>query len=154
MIEQQIKEHAIAFLEPILAQENAYLVDFIIRREGKRYVLTALLDTDTGVSIEQCARISRQLGLQLESQNVIDASYRLEVSSPGIDQPLRMLRQFPKVINRDFLVTRMSGTAKESFTGKLKEVRGTLLVFENAVGGDTMELEYDSVLEVREKLPW
>jgi ribosome maturation factor RimP len=75
-----------------------------------------LLDKDEGITIEECASVSRRLAAVLEAEETIEGSYNLEVSSPGLDQPLKIPRQYKKNVGRDLKVTLTDG---ETITGKL-----------------------------------
>src|SRR3546814_11330188 len=81
--------------------------------------LEVLVDGDQGISIQGCAAISRYVGFQLEENDAIAHAYRLEVSSPGIDRPLTMARQYRKNIGRSVQVSMQDNVTK---TGKLLEV--------------------------------
>ncbi len=89
--------------------------------------MSILLDSDEGITIQECARISRKLGQELEEKNIIEEAYTLEVSSPGLDQPLKLIRQYRKNIGRDLKVTMLSG---EILTGNLVEVKEESIVLQ------------------------
>lgn len=107
-----------AMLDPLLNDGQLYVVDTqIAGRQGGRLKVTILLDSDTGVTIEECADISRELGNQMEAAGMFnDAPFILEVSSPGVDQPLTQRRQFLKNVGRTLVVTLTDG----------KQIRGVL----------------------------
>lgn len=90
--------------------------------QGKTKILV-LLDSDQGVNIDDCARLSRKIGGELEEGEVLDIAYILEVSSPGLDHPLAMERQYFKNIGRKLRIHTMEGSVCE----------GTLLEFSNQV---------------------
>ena len=81
--------------------------------------VTVLLDGDNGLGIHDCAMVSRHVGFHLEEENAITDAYTLEVSSPGLDTPLVLDRQFQKNIDRTLAVKLTSG---EKFEGVLKAV--------------------------------
>src|SRR5690606_13292675 len=82
-------------------------------------------DGDQGISIQDCAAISRYVGFQLEESDAISHAYRLEVSSPGIDRPLSMVRQYRKNVGRTVQVSMPDGVTK---AGKLLEVADDAIV--------------------------
>lgn len=115
--------------EELLEDSDLYLVD-VRSGTGKRSKITVLLDSDNGISIDQCAEISRKLSLKLEELDLVDTPYTLEVSSPGLDEPLKIKRQYLKNRGRDLQVTLNDGSQKK---GTLKEVTDegiTLQVFD------------------------
>jgi len=102
--------------EKIADREDLFLVGVKLHSNGK---LEVLVDGDQGVSIQDCANISRHLGFHLEEEGIITHAYRLEVSSPGIDTPLTSLRQYQKNVGRNVQLKLHDGTVKE---GELLEV--------------------------------
>lgn len=89
-------------LQPFLNDGHFYVVDIqVAGRQGGTLKVTVLLDSDAGITIEECARIGRQLGHQMDEQNYFgEAPFNLEVSSPGVDFPLTQVRQFAKNVGR------------------------------------------------------
>ncbi len=92
----EIKEKMQVLLAPVLDAHAAFLVETMIRNERGGKLIQTFVDTDRGITIEECAEISRELAREMDRENLIEGSYRLEVSSPGIDKPLKMLRQVQK----------------------------------------------------------
>jgi ribosome maturation factor RimP len=99
--------------EKIADRPDLFLVDVQMHNSG---ILSILVDGDNGVAISDCVAISRHVGFHLEEENTIEQAYRLEVSSPGIDTPLKSIRQFRKNINRSLKVKLSDGNIRE---GKL-----------------------------------
>ena len=88
------------------------------------------VDGDQGISIQDCVAISRHVGFHLEEENAIETAYNLEVSSPGVGEPLVLNRQYAKNIGRTLAVKLADGTTKE---GKLIEVTDNDITIEEAV---------------------
>ena len=109
-VEQRVKE---LVEEKISDRPDLFIVSI---KMLKNNVLEILLDGDNGISIDSCVAVSRHVGFHLEEENVIDHAYRLEVSSPGIDSNLTLLRQFTKNIGRDVRIKLLNGDKHE---GKL-----------------------------------
>lgn len=109
-IEQQVKN---LVEEKISDRPDLFLVDVKMHVNGK---LIVLVDGDQGIGIADCAAISRHVGFHLEENNVIEQAYNLEVSSPGIDYPLKSVRQYQKNIGRNLHLKLTDGSQKE---GKL-----------------------------------
>lgn len=100
-LEDEIRKIA----EDSIANNRQFLVDVVISaRKGPKKVLI-VVDGDDGVSIDDCASISRQVSQALDDSALLgDENYFLEVSTPGLDQPLRLKRQFVKNIGRKLKV--------------------------------------------------
>lgn len=103
-----------------LEKEEHFLVDLEISGSRVMKKITIWIDGDKGFTVEDCALISRKIGEQIELQNIIESAYVLEVSSPGVDQPLKLKRQYVKNIGRRISVVMLDQQIKK---GKLEEVR-------------------------------
>ena len=114
----KIKEQLEVLLNPMLDEDNIFLVDIIIKPSKVSQKITILLDSDEGITIQECTSISRRLAKQLEELEVFSEAYTLEVSSPGLDQPLILLRQYKKNLGRNLKVTLKTG---EIVSGVLTE---------------------------------
>lgn len=101
------------------AEEGVFLIDIDWKPASGR--IRVLLDGDSGVSIENCRKVSRYLSQKLDEQPASETPYTLEVSSPGADAPLQLLRQYPQHIGRIMHIIKMDGQEVE---GKLKSVAG------------------------------
>ncbi len=131
--------------EPIIEGYNAYLVDCIVRGERGTRVVEVFIDSDTGITTELCASISRDLGTQLDANDIIPGRYRLEVSSPGLDRPLKLYRQYLKNIGRTLKVKYTIDGTTVIATGKLKAVTEQSIVVEDEEGG-TVEIPIPGIL--------
>jgi ribosome maturation factor RimP len=88
-------------LEPLAAQCGVDLEDLTLTQAGKRRVLQVVVDTDDGVSLDQCAELSRVASAELDDSDVMGgAPYVLEVTSPGADRPLTEPRHFRRATGR------------------------------------------------------
>lgn len=105
--------------EGLLADESHFIVDVSSSGSVHKPKVRILLDGDSGVTIDDCARLSRELGELIENEGIIESAYTLEVSSPGVDQPLEMERQYRKNIGRKLKVRNTDG---KEFKGELIHV--------------------------------
>lgn len=94
-----LKAQLITWTEASLVNPSLFLVDIILssRQLSK---ITVVVDGDQGVNIDECTRISRELSARLDELNLEAEHYVLEVTTPGLDQPLRLNRQYRKNIGR------------------------------------------------------
>ena len=98
-----------------LADPSQFLVDVIVKgHKGPKKVLI-IIDSDKGVTIDDCANLSREISKAFDDLQLFDDSYMLEVSTPGLDQPLRLARQYYKNIGRRIKVV----THQQAVEGKL-----------------------------------
>jgi len=89
--------------------------------------LEVFVDSDSTMNFRKCQRISRYLEGIIEENNWLGEKYTLEVSSPGLDRPLKFLRQYVKNIGREFNLKLKNGEKK---TGKLIAVEEAGIVLE------------------------
>ena len=86
--------------EPLLASRSMELVELTCRPHGGGLTLKFLVDTVQGVSVEELSSLNRSIGAVLDEHDAMPEWYTLEVSSPGLDRPLKSGRDFERVIGR------------------------------------------------------
>ena len=114
-IEKRVKE---LVEEKIAGNPDHYLVSINMPSPGR---LIILVDGDKGIGIADCVAISRHVGFHLEEENVIEHAYNLEVSSPGIDTPLVLPRQYVKNIGRRLAIKLADSSKREGLLTGLTE---------------------------------
>lgn len=91
---------------------------------GRSAMLRIYIDNDP-VAVEDCEKVSRQVGSLLDVEDLIDSEYTLEVSSPGLDRPLYTLAQYEKYVGEDVaLKLRFPYEGRRNFKGRLSGVEG------------------------------
>ncbi len=87
---------------------------------GKRWVLRIYIDKEGGATLDDCQKVSVQVGNLLDAENIIPHAYLLEVSSPGLDRPLKRLDDYVKYTGRMIrLNTARPYDNKTTFTGRI-----------------------------------
>lgn len=142
-----LKEHLESLVEGYLHGSEYFLVNVLIAGGKSVPKIIVWLDGDTGVSIDKCAEVSRWLGKRIEDENLIETAYTLEVSSPGIDQPLKLLRQYKQHVGRNLRITLIDGSTK---TGKLEEIKENSLLLTEVTKGKKKEIT-NPVVEIDTK---
>ena len=111
------------FAEPFLSSWLLELVDVEFVSERGRWVLRIYMDKEGGVTLDDCAEVSRELGDLIDAEDMIDFPYVLEVSSPGLNRPLKKERDFARSIGKLIKVTMLQPVNKRrNFTGRLSDV--------------------------------
>ena len=87
-----------------LTNSSQFLVDVVITGNQAQRKILVVLDGDNGVTIEDCAKVSRAISSELDELDLIEGKFTLEVSTPGVDQPLKLKRQFKKNEGRGFKI--------------------------------------------------
>jgi len=100
VIGKEIVDQVRSMVDPILLNEGMELVDIEYRRESKGWVLRLTLDKEGGVTLDDCTRVSQEVGRNLDVEDFIQTPYTLEVSSPGLTRPLKTEKDFMKYCNR------------------------------------------------------
>jgi ribosome maturation factor RimP len=148
-LHQKIEEIAAPFLSAI----DAFVVDihFVQGAQGK--VVQLFVDTDSGITVGQCTELNRNIGEALELQNIIQNSYILEVSSPDLMKPLKLLRQYRKNIGRQFHVRYRKGDEIVDIIATLDGIEGDVLTFVTKNEGAS-KVSFNEIIESIEELPW
>lgn len=100
---------------------RATVLEIVVRGSTSRPVLEVFVDSEDGVSLEDCARLSADIGAFIDSENVFRSAYRLDVSSPGIDRPLQYQWQYKKNVGRLLNISMRDG---RTLLGRLQRVDG------------------------------
>lgn len=118
-------EAVIELIEPFLAHEGYELVDAEFKNEQRGWMLRVYVDKVGGVNLDDCATISREMGNMLDVEDIIPQKYYLEVSSPGLNRPLRLKEHFEKVLGSRIKVkTKLPIEGQRNFKVTLKAVSG------------------------------
>jgi ribosome maturation factor RimP len=107
----ELKEQIGEWLNPLLEDMNLFLVE--VKTGGKARV-EVFVDGDMGITISQCAEISRFVEKNLDGSGLVSDHYVLDVSSPGMDNPLKVPRQYKKRIGRTLHIIKTDGTEVEA----------------------------------------
>ena len=141
----------------VLETDDLFFVDALV--SGKNPLkIQVVVDSDKGLNIAKCAGISRQLASMLDTEQMLQDPYNLEVTSPGLGQPLKLRRQYLKNIDRRIKVS-LSG--EDHIQGKLLEVRESSIVVSEEVtspkgkrpkidqkmGQREVEIPFDQILQ-------
>lgn len=135
--ERETIEQLRNLLLPILQDYGLQLVEIEFKASGKRWLLRIYIDKEGGVTIADCERVSRDFGRVLDVEDIVDHSYSLEVSSPGLTRPLKTWEDFAGNVGKSCrIVTRERVEGQNEFTGKIVlstpeevEIRGKIDVF-------------------------
>lgn len=141
---KELREKIRTMTEALLPDERYYMVDLIISGNKNNLKVKALIDSDEGLDIDVCAAISRSLSDKIDELDLIQSKYLLEVSSPGVDFPLQLKRQYKKNIGRDLKAVLNDGKTHQ---GELIEAAGDYIILREVKGKESREisLPYDQI---------
>ncbi len=126
----EVKQKIEQLLEPLLENDKFFIVDIKVSLSKVHSKVTILLDSDEGIKIDECTAISRQLGTDIDE--MMPEKYTLEVSSPGVDFPLKSERMYRKNIGRSLKVIQNDGS----------EIKGVL---------EAVEVEQITIIEEKKR---
>lgn len=139
-----VEESVWALAESLVARDGYQLVEVEYGREPGGWALRIFIDKPGGVSLEDCEKVSQGLGTALEVEDPIPHGYRLEVSSPGLDRPLKK--------NSDFLAAvgqRVKVVLREPTETGQRNITGSLVSVEEAGSAPALRIHEDSGAEHR-----
>jgi len=117
--------------DPILSSVGMEMVDVQYRREARGWVLRLIIDKEGGVTLDDCTLVSREVGRTLDVEDLISTPYTLEVSSPGLNRPLKTERDYLKYRDRLIRVKTFSPVEnRREFKGKLLGIANNLIEIE------------------------
>jgi ribosome maturation factor RimP len=138
--------------ENIALRHQAHLVDLVQRGHTAKQVVEVYLDNATGVTVELCTEVSRELLSAIDAEGVIEGGYRLDVSSPGIDRPLRHPWQYSKHVGRQILVRLGTPTGTREVRGELLRTDDLGITLRTSEGEQT--IPFAGMQEGRVVAPW
>jgi ribosome maturation factor RimP len=152
---ESIAERARQLLEPIIVRDGFELVEVEWGREGPAWVLRVYVDRPGGVTIDHCQELSRTIEPVLDGEDFIEPAYNLEVSSPGLDRPLRKPADFDRFAGQRAHVKTYGPL--DTPAGPRKNWSGTLRGFRDGaveieVDGTVHRVPHDRIAKARLEL--
>lgn len=124
------------------------LFDVELLGQRGKMIVRVTIDNEQGIGIKDCERVSRQLEALLDVEDPIQGSYALEVSTPGLDRPLRGIEDFERFRGRLARVVTTERIANQTFfIGRIKSVKGDTIVLE--LENKEVEIPYKIVSKAR-----
>lgn len=146
---RQASEKIRQLIEPAVAVLDYELVGIELLSQGRHSVLRIYIDSDKGITVDDCAAVSHQVSGVLDVEDPISGNYSLEVSSPGLDRPLFSLEQFARFSGQEVtikLATPVDGRRK--FTGRIEGLDENKIVLA-VEGGEYLRLTLDEIDSAR-----
>ncbi len=146
---EHIIEQIRSYAETLLPTMGLELVEVQFRREGHGWVLRLFIDREGGVGLDHCADVSREIGQFLDVEDLIDHAYHLEVSSPGLERPLKSLRDFQRFQGSKAKV-RLHESVEEQkvFIGSIGRVSDELITLD-LEGGGSVQFAFNQINKAR-----
>ncbi len=134
MIPERTIEAIADYVGPLVADFGLELVEVQFRRESHGWVLRISIDNEDGITVDHCAKVSREVSAFLDVEDLIDTAYNLEVSSPGLDRPLNKIEDYVRFTGREVKITLQEPVDSH------KKLRGII----DQVDGNQISIKHDS----------
>ncbi|PLX23184.1 MAG: hypothetical protein C0600_15480 [Ignavibacteria bacterium] len=121
-------------IEALVASAGAHLIELETRTQGRKLHLEVFVDTAKGISADELATLSRSLGNEIEERDLINGSYTLVVSSPGLERPLRFPWQYQRHTGRSIQLSYRDSEGIVKLEGTVQEVTEEQIVVKDGEG--------------------
>lgn len=144
MLSEQLNE----LLEPVVNALGYELVLLEFSPQGRSALLRLFIDSDPGIVVEDCARVSREVAAILDVEDVIPQAYHLEVSSPGTDRPLTKPAHYERFIGAQAKIQlAVPVQGRKRFTGIIRGATASAVSLETDLG--IIDLEFSAIERAR-----
>ena len=148
MAKASITESIIEIIEPVIREESLELVDVEYKKSGKTWTLRVFIDKDQGITVDDCTKISRQIEDTIEVDELITNPFVLEVSSPGLDRPLKKEKDFLRYRNKPVEVKTYSLIEnRKKFQGIIQDCREKVLYLHEE--GASIKIPLDAIAKAK-----
>ena len=151
--QQRLADRVRELTEEVIAGTDYFLVEVQVRGHKGTRVVEVYVDSETEMGHDDLARVSKELGFLLDVEDVVDGSYKLELSSPGIKRPLMLPEQYRKNVGRTLRVRFEDEDDEEIVVGDLTDADYEMIELE-LPSAERLQLPYAAITQARIELPW
>ena len=145
---EDMKKKITELADSVAGQYGVDIVDVELAGSSGKPLIRIFIDKENGVTLDDCGKFSRALSALFDVEDPIPTSYILEVSSPGLDRPLKVIRDFERSIGKLVrIVTRTKIDEQYVFTGRLTRVEGENIIL--SFDDKEMEIPFDQISRAR-----
>ena len=134
-------------IEEIISSLGYLLIDSNLRGDKHLQIIELYIDNEKGITTDDCSDVTRAVNEVIEAEEQITSSYRLDVSSPGIDRPLKFLIQYPKHINRKLEVEYKDAEESKKVVGKLIRIEADNIFIEEKK--NEFKINFESIIKAK-----
>ncbi|MGQ9642432.1 MAG: ribosome maturation factor RimP [Ignavibacterium sp.] len=142
----KIKEKILKIIQNSISETDFLLVDLNIRGDQRKRIIEVFVDSSKNVSADDLAELSSKINETLSETEDI-GNYRLDVSTPGVDRPLKFIEQYPKNVNRNFELEYHFGDEVKKVKARLVSVNGNELTFND--GRNEFLINYNQIIKAK-----
>ncbi len=137
---KSVEKEVEKLVEKILDRDDLFLVNVMVTGHGDNGKILVYIDGDEGLDIGTCSSVSKRLSNELDFMDIPAKKYTLEVSSPGLDQPLKMRRQYIKNTGKTVKIVLNNNETKK---GRLINVKEHEIVIEQEIKEKKKKIRYE-----------
>ncbi len=137
---------------PVIEEQGIEVVELLQEQHSEQVLFKVFIDKDDGITVGDCSRVARLINDEFLKLDTADLHYRLEVSSPGLDRPLKTARDFKRNIARRVQVMLTQDSSTAIIEGKLVSVDEHILVIEK--NNKSENIPFEKVVQGKVILPW
>lgn len=141
-----IKEKILKIIQISISGTDFLLLDINIRGDQRKRIIEVFVDSSKNVSADDLAELSSKINDTLSETEDI-GNYRLDVSTPGVDRPLKFIEQYPKNVNRNFELEYHFGDEVKKVKARLVSVNGNELTFND--GRNEFLINYNQIIKAK-----
>ncbi len=146
---KEMEESVRGLIGPVIKAIGMDIESIKLAKMGRKYLLRVFIERESGVTLDDCESVSREIGAVLDVDDLIPYSYVLEVSSPGLDRPLKNPTDFKRFAGRTArIVTSMPIENQTFFIGEIVEV-GDVEVVMLLPKGRKVTIPYEDISRAR-----
>ncbi|PSQ91589.1 MAG: ribosome maturation factor, partial [Bacteroidetes bacterium QH_2_63_10] len=151
--QQRLADRVRGLTEEVIAGTDYFLVDVEVRGHKGTRVVEVYVDSENEMGHDDLALISKEVGFLLDVEDVVDGSYKLELSSPGIKRPLTMPQQYRKNVGHTLRVRYEDDDEEEIVVGDLTDADDEMIELE-LPSAERLQVPYTAITQARIELPW
>ncbi|KPK00245.1 MAG: ribosome maturation factor RimP [Desulfobacterales bacterium SG8_35] len=145
---ETVNKRVEAVARPVLEELGLELLEVQYRREQSGWVLRLIIDRQDGVTLDDCAAASREISQLLDIEDFIDQAYNLEVSSPGLNRPLKNMADFQRFAGSMAKIKTMEPiSGQHVFIGRILKAEEETIILE--VGRKEVTIPFSQVSKAR-----
>jgi ribosome maturation factor RimP len=144
---EDLEERIRSMVEPVLARHEAELVELQVR-SGRTRLVRVIADRPGGINLDTCAAVSAEISRMLDADDPIPGQYMLEVTSPGLDRPLKRPEDFRRNLGQRVRVV----LAQTQHEGTIEAVTDDAVTIRQ--NRETVVIRLDDIAKAKVLLPW
>lgn len=146
-MDNDIKQKVLRLAKQVADEQGVEIFDIELLGKGK-LLLRVIIDKEGGVTLGDCERLSKSLATVLDVEDLFPGSYTMEISSPGLDRPLKGIKDFEKNIGRLARIITIEKIENQNFfIGRITKINGNFIKF--LVNGREIDIPFEKISKAK-----